>query len=310
VETLQDLSDRIESAGELESVVSSMKTLATLNIRGYERATGALEEYTRTVEMGLQILFRRAPQELPLAEPRDDGRLGLLVIGSDQGMCGPFNERMARFVEDHLRQLDLPPDRRDLHVAGARLESRLEQLGEPPLSRLELPASVEGITPVVQELLPRLDAWRRDRGIRRIELCYHHRSKDHPHEPTAVQLLPVDREWLGSIAHRSWEGPSLPRFRSSWETLFSDLVGQYLFVWLFRAFAESLASENAARLQSMTGAEDNIRRRIRKLRDRYHRTRQSLVTEELLDLTSGYAALSGRDDRRRHGEATGERPDR
>jgi len=76
------------------------------------------------------------------------------------------------------------------------------------------------------------------------------------------------------------------------KSLFSSLIREYLFVSLFRAFAESLASENASRLAAMQGAEKNIEEQLGELNRRYHQQRQMSITEELLDIVSGYEALS------------------
>ncbi len=76
-----------------------------------------------------------------------------------------------------------------------------------------------------------------------------------------------------------------------WERLFSALIRQYLFVSLFRGFAESLASENASRLASMQGAERNIEEWLGELNTRFHQQRQMSITEELLDIVAGFEAL-------------------
>jgi F-type H+-transporting ATPase subunit gamma len=81
-------------------------------------------------------------------------------------------------------------------------------------------------------------------------------------------------------------------FRSDWESLFASLVRQYFFVSLYRAFAESLASEHSSRLAAMQMAEDNVEERLDDLQSRFHRTRQNAITEELLDITAGFEALS------------------
>jgi F-type H+-transporting ATPase subunit gamma len=78
------------------------------------------------------------------------------------------------------------------------------------------------------------------------------------------------------------------------EALFSSLVREYLFVSLYRAFAESLASENASRLASMQAAEKNIEERLRELSAQYHQQRQMSITSELLDIVSGFEALTGK----------------
>jgi F-type H+-transporting ATPase subunit gamma len=76
-----------------------------------------------------------------------------------------------------------------------------------------------------------------------------------------------------------------------WDALFSALIRQYLFVSLYRAFAESLASENASRLAAMQNAERNIDERLTALQGQFHQQRQSSITEELLDIVSGFEAL-------------------
>jgi F-type H+-transporting ATPase subunit gamma len=74
--------------------------------------------------------------------------------------------------------------------------------------------------------------------------------------------------------------------------LLSALVRQFLFVTLYRTLAESLAAENASRLAAMQVAERNISERLEELRTAYHQQRQSLITEELMDVISGFEALT------------------
>jgi F-type H+-transporting ATPase subunit gamma len=78
-----------------------------------------------------------------------------------------------------------------------------------------------------------------------------------------------------------------------WNRLFSWLIREYLFVSLYRAFAESLASENASRLASMQVAERNIENRLDELSAQYHQQRQSAIDAELFDLVAGFEALGG-----------------
>ena len=78
-----------------------------------------------------------------------------------------------------------------------------------------------------------------------------------------------------------------------WENLFRALIGEYLFVSIYRAFANSLASENASRLAAMQSAEKNIEERLEELFMQFHRQRQMTITEELLDIVSGFEALGG-----------------
>ena len=82
-----------------------------------------------------------------------------------------------------------------------------------------------------------------------------------------------------------------------WEQSFPALISEYLFVTLFRGFATSLAAENAARLAAMQRAEKNIEELQADLQSRYHALRQTVITEELFDIISGFEALGGAEDR-------------
>jgi F-type H+-transporting ATPase subunit gamma len=104
-------------------------------------------------------------------------------------------------------------------------------------------------------------------------------------------LLPIDRAWIKSIQEKKWPTRVLPTFTIERDNLFSSLFHQYIFVSLFRALAESMASENAARLLSMQSAEKNIDERIEQLNALYRSERQNAITSELLDIVSGFEAL-------------------
>jgi F-type H+-transporting ATPase subunit gamma len=76
-----------------------------------------------------------------------------------------------------------------------------------------------------------------------------------------------------------------------WTRLLDDLIRRHTFVSLYRAYAESLAAENAARLAMMQSAESNIQERLDQLQMSYFRRRQADVTEELLDVIAGFETL-------------------
>ena len=90
-----------------------------------------------------------------------------------------------------------------------------------------------------------------------------------------------------------WPTNRLPVHTIAWGELFAAFIREHLYIALFRAAAESLASENASRLASMQAAERNIDERLETLGVRYRHTRQESITEELLDIIAGFEALSG-----------------
>jgi F-type H+-transporting ATPase subunit gamma len=271
-----------------------MKALAAVSIRQYERAVEALAEYNRTVEMGLKALLKHKPFGATLAEPVQGERLGAVLFGSDQGMVGQFNEIIASHAMDELNKLEPKKDRRSVCAVGLRAMSRLEELGQPVEDFLSLPGSVSAITPAVQDLFLRMEEWRTKREIGRIVLFNNRPTAGASYAPQTVHLLPVDPDWFHGVDEGPWPSRSLPSFTMDWGRLLSSLIRQLLFVSLFRAFADSLAGENASRLASMQVAEKNIGERLAHLMTQFHQRRQSSITDELLDIVSGFEALSSR----------------
>ncbi len=106
-DTTASLRRKISGAGDLQSVVCTMKAMAAASIGQYENAVRALDDYYRTVQLGLVAAFRqREPLNVvPRVTPKAAGAIGAVVFGSDQGLVGPFNEAMLDFVVKTLGHL-------------------------------------------------------------------------------------------------------------------------------------------------------------------------------------------------------------
>ncbi len=123
---------------------------------------------------------------------------------------------------------------------------------------------------------------------------FHNRPKTRAvYEPVGQQLLPLDGAWALRLAHLPWPTRNLPEVIGDRGRTLKALVGEYLFVSLFKACAESLAAENGSRLAAMQRAEKNIGDMVEDLNQEFHRLRQSSIDEELFDVVSGYECLNG-----------------
>ena len=294
MQTIESLKRKIKSAEDLHSVVKTMKALAAVSIRQYEKAVESLAEYNRTVEMGFQVILKHRPLWVAMAEPVLSGRLGAVVFGSDQGMVGQFNEVIARYAANKMDKLRIREENRTVLAVGVRVAARLEEAGQPVEDHVSLPDSVAGITPIVQDMVLKIEAWRSQREIAQFVLFFNRPFSGASYRPHTLRLLPVDMGWFKDLEHKPWPCRALPFFTMDWNKLFSSLIREYLFVSLYRAFAESLASENASRLASMQAAERNIEDRLEELNAQFHQQRQSSIDEELFDLVAGFEALTGK----------------
>lgn len=294
MDTAESLRRAIAVAGELHSVVKTMKALAGVNIRQYEQAAHAVAGYNRTVELGLQIALQRLPAHV-LPPKRAGGRkLGAVIFGSDQGMCGPLNDQVVSHAAVALRKMAVRREDQTTLAVGVRAAAQLESLGAAPESTVQVPAATTGIAGAVEEVLRKVEQWRFNRGIQMVALFYARPVSGAWYRVRGVRLLPVDREWINGLRAKPWAGPTIPTFTMDEKELFQALIREYLFAALYRAFAESLASENASRLASMQVAERNIDDRLKALTSESRQFRQTSITSELLDIIAAYEALRGK----------------
>jgi F-type H+-transporting ATPase subunit gamma len=292
VEALEALKRTIHVTAELQSLVKTMKVLAGLNIRIYERAAQAVAEYNRTIERGLEIALQNLP-ETALPPRRAPGRkLGAIVFGSDQGMCGQLNDAVVAHATRALARLAVRREDQTILAVGQRAAAQLEDSGRAVEWTLEVPGSAGAIAATVHDVLLRVEQWRQG-GIAMVALFYCRPHSGTLFRPRGIRLLPVDAEWIRGLQAKRWPTRVLPIYTMQTEQLFSSLIREYLFVSLFRAFAESLASENASRLASMQVAERNIEDRMKDLTSQFRQSRQSSITSELLDIVSAFEALKG-----------------
>ncbi|MGV8078453.1 MAG: F0F1 ATP synthase subunit gamma [Syntrophales bacterium] len=288
--TAEALKRRIQSAQDLLGVVKTMKALAAVSIRQYQRAVESLGDYNRTVEMGLQVLLKDRRDPLSSSGSRVP-RLGAIVFGTDQGLCGQLNNVIVQHALEEMNKTGIPGENRIVIAIGVKTADLLEDGGQQVFETLATPGSTAGITPMVQDITLFLETWRFRSLVENMALYHNEYLSGANYKPRTLKLLPVDKEWLANIRKRKWESRTLPMFTMDWEPLFRAMIREYLFVSLYQAFANSLASENASRLAAMQNAEKNIEERLEELHVQFHRQRQMTITEELLDIVSGFEAM-------------------
>lgn len=283
---------RLDSAHTLQGVVTTMKTLSAVRITQYRRAVAALQESTRTLELAVQALLQLRPELLPVAAPAADSSVAVVVLGTDRGLCGPFNERIARHAAGLLQARTPAGQRPSVLVVGRRLDSRLHNVGHEPTARVNPPGNVEAIDSAVAAVLSVLDDWLGAGLAERLYVVYNRPTRGAGYEPLTLRILPVDSRWVKRLRQRDWPSRRLPLALGDTADLLRGLVRQFVGHTLVQAFAASQASENAARLAAMDAAERNIEERLAELQTAYRQARQNSVTAELLDVQAAFAAVT------------------
>jgi F-type H+-transporting ATPase subunit gamma len=189
--------------------------------------------------------------------------------------------------------------RKKIWAVGERIHDRLADKQLPLDGLFAVPLSIKAVTPLVGQLLLHIMAPGMLEGgvqgkneLAGLYLFYNRSRSGTAYEPVAQRLLPLDEAWRRSLAELPWPSKNLPEVVGDAPSTLQALMREYLFVSLFRACAESMASENASRLTAMERAERNIDQLLEELQKTFYRQRQSKIDEELFDVIAGVEALA------------------
>lgn len=291
-DTIASLQHKISSAGDLQSVVRTMKALAASSIGQYEQSVRALADYYRTVELGLSVCLRQSERASAITEngsSRGAGAISAIVFGSDQGLVGQFNDIISDFTIKTLADL---PGKPQVWAVGERVHARLADAGLTMAGSFVVPNSVKAITPLIAQIQIQSETHLAQGDYGQVYVFHNRPQTGSLYEPVSQRLLPLDAIWQQSLTQVTWPTKILPEVLNDLPATLRSLIREYLFISLFRACAESLASENASRLAAMERADKNIEDLLENLQGSFHRLRQSSIDEELFDVVSGYEALS------------------
>lgn len=288
METLDTLGRKIRTAHDLLSVVKTMKSLAAVNIRQYEDAAAAMNEYSAIIATGWQAFFLNRP----LLQGRGKKAASVcLVLGSDQGMCGQFNEAIVQYALSATREKTTGIKAPLFWSAGERVRAGLADEAEVE-EHFSMPSSTGAIADLMFDIVERLSQLRETRPANTFIIFYNHLSEAGTYTPSLQRVLPLDQDFRSRQRQKKWPTRCFPMLGDDTGLLFESLFQQHIFAAIYKAFAQSLASENAARLAAMQAAEKNILEMEEDLQGSFRETRQNSITAELLDIISGFEALA------------------
>lgn len=278
---LHQIERQVQTIEGLRDIIHSMRSLAATYLSRAEERLDGVRAYADTVGHAIEdCLFGR---ELRLPESLARGT-AILVFFSEQGLCGRFNEVMAEAAAKQARTVEAPR----FIVVGKRGPALLGREKLEILAELSSTTSPDGVDAVIHEVARVVLELYGRQAFAQLYLLYARYLSPGRIEPTFERILPLDlSQWRE--AEKARTAPphlALRRVELLWE-----LVSEYTFISLYRAFTESIAGENGMRLQSMEAAKSNIDETLSDLQLQARIQRQNEITEELLDVVSGAEAL-------------------
>lgn len=295
-DTEAGLSRKIASAGDLQAVVRTMKAVAASSIGQYERSVLALKDYDQAVKQGLGACFRGGGAMGGLiGAPERHGHgqvqgqvIDAIIFGSDQGLVGQFNDVVADFA---IQTLAVLPGKLRVWAVGERVHARLLGAGLKPFGVFTVPNSVKAISPLIGQIQVQVESHRAHFEDASVYVFHNRPRPGSIYEPMSQRLLPLDGGWIKEVTQIGWPTGNLPEVLGDSTAALRALIREFLFISIYKACAESLASENASRLAAMQRADKNISELLESLRGLFHRLRQDNIDEELFDVVSGFEAL-------------------
>ena len=292
MQTLESLTRQIVGAGELKSVVRTMKAMAASNIGQYQAAAASLENYYNMVSLGIVAYFNNAkiPSTLENRPQKaaEEKTICAIVFGSDQGFVGQFNDSLSEYVSQSLETFS---GKKEIWTVGARIPVLLKDLGFNVTKKFPLPNSVKAISNLIGSILLSVEEHHENSQLNEFYIFHNHFKSELIYSPKSQKLLPLEQSWKEELMDLKWPTKKIPEIIGNSNSAIKMLIKEFLFVTLFKACSESLASENYSRLGAMERAEKNIEELLDTISHTYHRLRQSSIDEELFDVVSGFEAL-------------------
>jgi F-type H+-transporting ATPase subunit gamma len=286
MESLEALEAHRRGVARLVPILDAVRSIAELAWRRAERGFGPLEAYAAHVDAAFaRAISGLTREERAALAPRDGLPVGLLLVTSERGLCGAFNERLVEHGRAHARALTGAGESVRYLCLGSRGGRLLRTAGLPllytkALASLSMPAYVD-IQQIALDLLALADG----KAFGRLVVIHNAPTRRFQYAPRVRPLLPPPLPAAGSPPVSTVVIPP-----GDAPDLVTHLMTEQVLVDLFRTVIESTISEQLARVYTMRLAADNARRLVDELTAQCNLMRRNAITDSLLEIVAGYEA--------------------
>lgn len=288
--TLRELKNRIGSVASTEKITGAMKMISSAKVHQNEQALRRLQPFKDKIKsiMG-HILSTDMDFVSPLIEPREVKRIGVVVYGSDDGLCGAYNVNILKgFLEeiDRLRQQYGSDVEYDIYPVGVKMVKAIRRLRDSRFNII-VPEGVDSKMggPKVNDFTGSLRDAFIDRNLDLVRVVYMKFFSMSRQRLTVDQLFPVSEKAIaGDVDTNENE---LYIFEPDPNSIFNEVLPMFVLLTMQEITIENRSSEQAARVMAMQSANDNARKLLEELQLEYNKLRQQSITTELLDIIGG-----------------------
>lgn len=294
MENLDSLKKELKSTQELKEAVSTMKALAAANIKKYEKIVANVIKYQSNIDLGIQAILKQHPDILSYIDyiensysKQENGQNVLIVVGSNNGLCGRFNDRITDFFIENT-QLE---QNRFIITIGDRINLLVASKKFLIDKHFPVPNSHKQILNLVDELFEIIEKKLIKKNLAKVSIYFTSYNSKNKEALTKKKVLPLEKKYFEKLKNKQWPTNNIPFWRIEEKKLTSDFIQQYIFVSIYLSIVSSMAAEQFSRLTTLQRAEQNIKERLAELKLKYNQTRQNMITSELLDTIAGLKSL-------------------
>ena len=286
--TATEIRSRINSINETKKVTDAMYMISSVKMRRARRELENTAPYFRALRQELGELLHYLPEnDSPFFRlPSDEHPFGraLLLITSDKGLAGSYNQTVIRAAEALIgEQEDLM-----LYVVGEYGRQYFQPRRVPVAPHFHYGAAFPTVQAARRICVDLLDEYKRGR-LQQIEILYTHYHPGRPGEPKVRTLLPLDRSDFFDAS--SVVNPYGKEFIPSPAAVLEEGIPGYLTGFIYSALVDSYCSEQEARMTAMQSAGRNAEEMLSELQKQYHSLRQAAITREMTEIAAGAKAL-------------------
>lgn len=287
--TIKEIKGRISSTRSSEKITGAMKMISTAKLRKAENALRQLKPYREQLRSAIvHLLDSDGDYPSPLTEKRPVQKVAIVVIGSEEGLCGAFNMYLFKKLEEHIAMLRSTHGEKtaiEIYPLGKRLTlalARMEGVEIKNASYLNAKSDTAEIRNFTDDLISRFLT----KEVDAVDVIYPY-YKSMASQPVKVRpLLPVEAAKLAGNAKKDeTAGPYI--YEPSQEKIFGTLLPLFVRTDMQESIYNGRTSEQAARVIAMQSASDNAKKLLEELQLDYNKLRQQGITNELLDIVGG-----------------------
>jgi len=294
---LLDIRRRIKSVKNTQQITKAMKMVSAAKLKRAQDRVVTARPFANKMAEVLGQLAQRTDEDFhhPLLDQRGDQRYLLVLITADKGLCGAFNTNLTKAAQAFIREnsdknielMAIGRKGRDF-FRNRHAVIASEYLGLTGKGRVDFSEALEVARAIIKQ-------YTEDTGIDKVFLIYNEFKSVLSQRVVLEQLLPVSRpkEDVPAVDAKSQQPVNLVDYiyEQPPEEMFSRLLPRLIETQIFRALLESVASEQGARMTAMDSASKNASELIDSLTLNMNRIRQAAITNEIIEVVSGAAAL-------------------